>query len=817
LSQPVSGAIPFIGAFESTYQPAHDRDVVETTQHDVRWRHDLSLLASCGVRQVRYPLRWHRIEPEPGRFDWSHTDEVLGFMHDDGFAPIVDLLHHTSYPRWLDGGFASPHFADAYLRFVEAVAHRYPWLGAYTVFNEPFTTFLLCGQEGVWPPHHHGMHGLVRLATNVLPGITRANRALHDLLPHAEHVHVEAAERHTWSTPDGEAFAAMTNDRRFLFTDLLVGRTVEPGRPYVRELLQAGGEDLLLVEPGHVDVLGLDYYAHNQWHWTGPGHGTNVPPDPVPLADLIVEYTERYRLPTVLGETNIRGFASDRASWLKYTLEQCEAARDRGADVRGYCWFPFIDSADWGSLLRECEGAIDPVGVFWLDEHLERRASSMSTSYAMAARGTPGRALPAYRLRRPVATWLEGWLPQMSHWEWQLPPGETCSHAQDPEARIELRSTMSRQLVVLSHLRWAYVWQRPQHLISRLARDYERTWFVEEPSTGDVSEPTLRTEDHGKVTRVWLELPHGVEPAGYDTTASALYADALPTLLGDGHDRTVWLYTPMALDVARAIEPTILVYDVMDDLAAFRFAPAGLLLRQRQALRDADVVFTGGRSLHRGVVEHRGSAHCFPSGVEPEHYEAAIAQRAARHARRGASRRRPVAGYVGVIDERIDLDLVAELAAALPDWDVQLVGPVTKIDPDTLPVAGNVHHLGAREYAELPAVMADFDVALMPFALNEATRSISPTKTLEYLAAGLPVVSTRVPDVVADYAGVVQLRDDGHGFAEACRAALDECPKARAERCRSVLRAQHWDTIAARMSAILDAARRELAAAKDTA
>ncbi|HUR48899.1 MAG TPA: family 1 glycosylhydrolase [Acidimicrobiales bacterium] len=436
----MSGPIRFIGAFESTYQPAHDRDVVETTEHDVRWRDDLRLLASCHVKQLRYPLRWHRIEPEPGQFDWSHTDEVLGYMQDNGFEPIVDLLHHTSYPLWL-GDFTSPEFGSAFLRFCEAVAHRYPWLPAYTVCNEPFTTFLLCGQEGVWAPHHRGLRGLIRLAQNVFPAVTEATRLLKGLLPEAEHVHVEATERHTWTGAAGESFAQMTNDRRFFFTDLLVGRPIDTDRPFVRDLLQAGGEGLLDIDAGHIDVLGLDYYAHNQWHWTGPnGKGTNMPPDPASLADLIVEYWDRYQLPIILGETNIRGFASDRASWLKYTLEQCEAAAGRGVDMRGYCWFPFIDSADWGSLLQECEGAIDPVGVFWLDDDKDRRPSSMSASYRLAARGMPAAELPAYRFRPPVSNWLQGWMPQMSHWQWRLPPqAEACSNAQDADARIELR------------------------------------------------------------------------------------------------------------------------------------------------------------------------------------------------------------------------------------------------------------------------------------------------------------------------------------------------------------------------------------------
>lgn len=351
------------------------------------------------------------------------------------------------------------------------------------------------------------------------------------------------------------------------------------------------------------------------------------------------------------------------------------------------------------------------------------------------------------------------------------------------------------ELVVLSHLRWTFVWQRPQHIISRLAAD-RPTWFVEEPMAGDVSSPRLRTENHGSVTRVWLEVP-GAGHVGFDHRGAASYPSEILDLLGTGGDRTVWLYTPMALEIAGELRPSTLVYDVMDDLASFRGAAVELRLRHLQALRKADVVFTGGRSLHRGVLAHRPHrTHLFPSGVEPRHFAPA-------RALRPAARPTPVAGYVGVVDERVDLDLVADLAQALPDWKVQMVGPVAKIDPAALPQAPNLAYLGPQPYDRLPEVMAGFDVALMPFALNEATRSISPTKTLEYLAAGLPVVSTRVPDVVADHRAMVELEDHGAGFARACRRARGQDPRARDGDVDAVLRGQTWDSIVGRMSDVM--------------
>lgn len=359
---------------------------------------------------------------------------------------------------------------------------------------------------------------------------------------------------------------------------------------------------------------------------------------------------------------------------------------------------------------------------------------------------------------------------------------------------------MERDLVVFSHLRWTWVWQRPQHLVSRLGAE-RRVWFVEEPSPCDVSRPRLRTEDHaGGITRVLLDVPDVPDPGrhvGFEDEHLAAYAEGLPDLLGPSGDRVVWLYSPLPLDVAAELEPDVMVYDVMDDLASFRKAPQELVLRHRRALRRANVVFAGGRTLHDGVRQHRPDAHLFPSGVEPEHYALARAHRGVRT--------RPVAGYVGVIDERLDLDLLAGLAAELSDWDIVVVGPTAKIEPADLPSAPNLHYPGARPYDRLPEVMGGFDVALMPFALNEATRSISPTKTLEYLAAGLPVVSTRIADVVADFGGVVDLQDDAAGFADACRRVLHHDLTERDRKLRPILFANHWDTVAARMAEIVAA------------
>lgn len=432
-----------VGAFESTFQPAHDVDVLESTGHVDRFHADLDLLGELGISRLRYPVRWHRIEREPGVLDWSDTDVVLGELHDRGFEVIVDLVHHTSYPAWLTEGFADARFPSAYLRYCEAFARRYPETGAYTLFNEPFATLFLCGDQGLWPPYHHGLHAFVALMNRVLPAIAQASAMYADLLPDAHHVYTDSCE-HATGDARTRALVRTVNDRRFFVLDALLGRLADDGtdhnaeRPYVQKALAAGAEPLLGLEPIRIDVLGLDYYAHSQWHYTRRA-ATTPSPQPIALHELILQYWDRYGLPLMLSETNIRGHSSDRASWLKHTLEQCELARIAGADLRDYCWFPFVDSCDWDTLLFHARGSIDPVGVYRIDDGRDRHPSSMVESYALAARGTPAAALPAYRFRAPVSRWMAGFLPHMAHWDWRDAPAHEATDELDPEAIFELR------------------------------------------------------------------------------------------------------------------------------------------------------------------------------------------------------------------------------------------------------------------------------------------------------------------------------------------------------------------------------------------
>jgi glycosyltransferase involved in cell wall biosynthesis len=338
-------------------------------------------------------------------------------------------------------------------------------------------------------------------------------------------------------------------------------------------------------------------------------------------------------------------------------------------------------------------------------------------------------------------------------------------------------------VVCLSHLRWDFVYQRPQHLMSRFARD-RRVFFFEEPMFGeDAGAARLDISERPGGIRVAVpRLPRGLSPEEVE----AAQRDLLQGLLADHGvtDYILWYYTPMALGFSEGLEPSTVVYDCMDELSLFRGAPPALLDRERRLLELADLVFTGGQSLYEAKRERHPAVHAFPSSIDAEHFGRARRPPAAGEPADQAAIPHPRLGYVGVIDERIDLDLLAAAAAARPDWQWVMIGPVVKIDPESLPRRSNLHYLGMKSYDELPSYLAGWDVALMPFARNESTRFISPTKTPEYLAGGRPVVSTPIRDVVRPYGelGLVEIAEDPESFVAAAERAMARCGEGAPER-----------------------------------
>ena len=330
-------------------------------------------------------------------------------------------------------------------------------------------------------------------------------------------------------------------------------------------------------------------------------------------------------------------------------------------------------------------------------------------------------------------------------------------------------------LLCLSHLRWDLVFQRPHHLLTRAVRDFDVV-YVEEPLTEAGVTPQLRSRrDRTGVTVVTPVLPDTLSPAR--AVGQAARDAVLRRLLDDflsrrGHDRLfLWYYTPMALAWTEHLKGEVTVFDCMDELSAFKNPPPGLLEAEAELIARADIVFTGGQSLYEAKRDRHPRVQCFPSSVDVAHFAQARADLADPADQAGIGR--PRIGFFGVIDERMDLPLVAAMAAALPRVQFVFLGPVVKIAEADLPRAWNIHWLGAKAYADLPAYLANWDAGWMPFALNESTRFISPTKTPEFLAAGLPLASTAVPDVVRGYgAGDLVTIAGPDDMAAALQAAL---------------------------------------------
>ena len=358
----------------------------------------------------------------------------------------------------------------------------------------------------------------------------------------------------------------------------------------------------------------------------------------------------------------------------------------------------------------------------------------------------------------------------------------------------------SLDLICLSHLRWDFVFQRPQHLLTRCAAE-RRVFYVEEPFFDAAPDPFLERQQRGDVS---IAIPH-LPPDCSSEEACDIQRRLLDELIRAEHinDFILWYYTPMAVAFSRHLRPQAVVYDCMDELSAFQNAPPTLTVREGELMRTASVVFTGGQSLYEVKRNAHPNVRAFPSSVDVDHF--ARARRMAVDPPDQATLARPRLGFFGVIDERFDSDLLAGAAAARPDWQFVMLGPVVKIDAATLPRAANIHYLGAKAYAELPQYIAGWDVALLLFARNESTRFISPTKTPEYMAAGKPVVSTSIRDVIRPYGqrGLVRIADSVPDFVAACEAAMAEDPAARVRDADAFLRQTSWDGTWAQMRQIV--------------
>ncbi len=347
-------------------------------------------------------------------------------------------------------------------------------------------------------------------------------------------------------------------------------------------------------------------------------------------------------------------------------------------------------------------------------------------------------------------------------------------------------------VIVFSHLRWEFVWQRPQHILSRIAKN-KKLIFIEEP--------TAEEKVYSPAENITVVQPQTGPTNGKELAKIAKHY-AGDTKIGE---TVFWFYSPMFVDVLDELQPGLVVFDVMDELSAFKGAPPELLAKEKKLFGFADIVFTGGKSLYESKRKHHNNVFCFPSSVEREHFETALSDLPAPTDL--VDVKKPIVGYYGVIDERIDLDLLGKAADMLPDVSLVMIGPVVKIHQEALPKNPNIFYPGGKQYKELPAYLKQFDIAMMPFALNESTKFISPTKTLEYMAAKKPIISSPINDVVSTFDKEVKIFKTPEQFVQLVNYFLNEpaFDKQTREKAQSeFIEATSWDKTVQKMVEIID-------------
>lgn len=358
-------------------------------------------------------------------------------------------------------------------------------------------------------------------------------------------------------------------------------------------------------------------------------------------------------------------------------------------------------------------------------------------------------------------------------------------------------------LVCFSHLRWDFVYQRPQHLLTRCAGD-RRVFFIEEPIYGNGSMHLDVREAETGLYVVVPQLPDGLRS---EIAINAVMKEMTRQLFIEHEidEYVFWYYTPMALKFTEHFNPIASVYDCMDELSAFKGADSQLPALEKELFGHVDLVFTGGQSLYEAKCTQHKAVHAFPSSIDASHFGKARTE--ARDPDDQSSIPHPRLGFFGVIDERFDIELLKQVAAKRPDWNFIIIGPVVKIDPNSLPQYENIHYLGSKKYSELPEYLAGWDIALLLFARNESTRFISPTKTPEYLAAGKPVISTSIRDVVRPYGELqlVEIADTADEFIRAAETILSRPSRSEwLARVDAFLKDISWDKTWAQMSELID-------------
>jgi len=722
------------------------------TGHGDRHLEDYRALADFNISTVRESIGWRLIDKSDG-YDFSSVTDRMISAKENGIQ-ICWTICHYGWPADIE--FFSQAFITRFARLCGALAaFLKPWYDeppVYSPVNEiSFTAWGIA--VGLFPVSGATEEKSMEIKRQLVRAAIAACDAIRAADPRARILHCDPIIHlvPADNTPFALEQAEALRTAQYQAWDMLAGR-LEP---------ELGGA------ARYLDLIGANYYHDNQWeaqtnrrlcwHLGDPRRRR--------LHAMLKELHDRYRRPVLLAETSHVG--SGRGAWINHVVTEIAQAQLAGVELLGICLYPIIDRPDW-----EDGTAWHRSGLWDLDpdnDNLFKR--QLNAVYAKA---------------------LEQSRSRLEHFQ-KLSGAITCTSTEN---------TAMKKIYVFSHLRWDFVFQRPQHLMTRLAQHYQIV-FIEEPLFSAEKAELQYSYPAPNVTVIQPHTPSTVH--GFHDAQITWLETLLAEIKAPDETTVVWFYTPMALPLLKVFTPALVVYDCMDELSAFEKAPRQLLQRESALLARADIVFTGGPSLYAARQGRHPNIHCFASSVDAVHFEQAL-DRSNHHPLQDPIPH-PRLGYFGVIDERMDTALIATLADAHPEWQIVMVGPVVKIDPASLPARDNIHYLGMQPYQALPQFLAGWDVCLMPFAINDSTRFISPTKVLEYMAAQLPVVSTAITDVEKPYGHVVAVARDRQAFVAACEAALAmpaDLLQARQQMMREIVANTSWDKTVQSMHQLIE-------------
>ncbi len=845
---------------ECSFLPHLDVDQFQWTQHNRYWREDFRLAKNeLGIGHLRYAFPWHHLEPQRGKFEWGYADERVEEAQKLGLNLMLDVMHFGT-PLWLKQAVGDPEFPEALEQFAEAIVTRYrSSINIWCPFNEPLVSALFSGDFGFWPPHARKWRGYMPVLSRIVQGVSRGIRAIRRAMPEATVLLCDAAENYKTRVESLKPEVARRNLRRFLVMDLLLGK-VDAHHPLYSWVNSYGLSDLDLdwfrAHPQAPDVLGLDYYPHSDWQLDMHGQSVHQrrAENPVGLYGVGKAYYNRYGIPLMLTETSIEGQQINREIWLENNIEHIARLRGEGVPVLGLIWWPMLDQIDWDGALTHRVGKIHQVGLWSLkrqqDGSLQRVATPLVKQFKEAAASGEERIGKLEQLSAPSFEANEEQLPPIG--EWIQPSAQTSEpvareagtngngrsngngngHAPavnapvkgrltdsvpglagEPTAAVlvdDTKSTDRYGIVVFSHLRWGFVWQRPQQFLSRFAKKHP-VLFIEEPFFDIPEGAEPRLDFHRVMPNVTVACPHLATSwnrnRGLPEKLREFARRAIDEMNEDGEGvfdaPVLWYYSPM--DSAWSLgyfKNRGIVYDSMDELSQFTGAPKTLVDNEARLMQHADIVFAGGYELSLKKKQRHDNVHFFGCGVEVEHFGKAMDGNTTLPPDIDFMQR-PILGWFGVVDERVDYAMVGEMARMRPGWSFAMVGPVVKVDPNLLPHSPNLFWLGGRDYQVLPNYCKAFDINMMCFAINAATEYINPTKALEYLATGRPVISTPVKDVVRQYSDTVEIVKTAEEFVAAADRMLRDPPAERIEKGLALARSCGWESTVAKMQRLI--------------